>query len=93
MKSGQVVECPCNDGCPNGCPCPVYQCPAEPGPELSSVLVLDFIDNENKALVTNVAGEVTELVWTSEGEVMSLSLCSLTFQNEMFIYGQVLTTK
>ena len=82
-----IYECPCSDGCPNGCPCPVYQCPT-PGPQLESVLVLYY---ENKALMTSVAGDVTEFDWSTDGEVDSLSLCSLTFHNEMFIYGQVLT--
>ena len=30
-------NCPCNGGCPNGCPCPTYQCP---GDNLDSVLIL-----------------------------------------------------
>ena len=58
-------------------------------PVLDSVLVL--YDSTNKALVTNVAGDVAELDWKVEGEADSRSLCSLTFNNEMFIYGQVLT--
>ena len=26
--NNNLHECPCNDGCPEGCPCPVYECGA-----------------------------------------------------------------
>lgn len=55
--------------------------------QLDSVLVLYY---ENEALVTRVTGRVTQLDWSIEGEVDGRSLCSLTFRNELFIYGQVL---
>ena len=45
------------------------------------------------ALVTSVAGGVTELDWEVADNSDSRSLCSLAFKNEMFIYGQVLTNK
>ena len=51
------------------------------------------MNTPTKALVTNVAGDVTELDWKVEGEANSRSFCSLTFNNEMFIYGQVLTNE
>ena len=41
VKSQNVDNCPCNEGCPNGCPCPVYQCPS------SSVLILHTYDAPN----------------------------------------------
>ena len=41
FKSQNVDNCPCNEGCPNGCPCPVYQCPS------SSVLILHTYDAPN----------------------------------------------
>ena len=62
---------------------------SQPGPKLESVLVLY---DDRKALVTNVAGDdVTELDWEIEGEAITSSYCSLTFNNEMLIYGQILT--
>ena len=88
----QVNECPCNGGCPNGCPCPVYECPAIDAPGIDSILVLHYNDG-NKALVTNVDGAVNELDWVTEGEVYLPSHCSLQFKNQMFIYGQVFFTK
>lgn len=61
--------------------------PSQPGPELDSVLVLY---GDSKALVTNVAGNVIEFDWEIEGEAVSNSYCSLIFNNEMLIYGQIL---
>ena len=109
-----MKQCPCQEKCPGGCPCPGYDCEVtttteststsgttttpttattttttQPVPLPNSVLVVYY---DFKALVTNVAGEVTELDdWSNEGEARSDSQCSLTFQNEMLIYGQVLT--
>lgn len=48
---------------------------------------------EKQALVTNIAGDVTELDWSITGEVDERSFCSLTFHNEMYIYGQVLRSE
>ena len=62
----------------------------QPVQQLDQVLVLY---DSSKALLTNVAGDVTELDWKVEGEANSRSYCSLTFNNEMFIYGQVLTNE
>ena len=48
----------------------------------------DGFDSENRAtLVTSIDGDVTKLDWKNVGETDSSSLCSLTFKNEMFIYG------
>ena len=99
VTSAKVYECPCNDGCPNGCPCPVYHCPSvattttpttitHPVPQLETVLVLY---NSSMALMTGAAGDVTELDWEVKNMTNLDSLCSLTFKNEMFIYGQILT--
>ena len=66
----------------------MYECPSVDAPSFKSILVLHN-KSENKALVTNVDGAVTELDWVTEGEVYSQSHCSLTFKNEFYIYGQV----
>ena len=55
------------------------------------VLVLYIVVDVRKALVTNVVGDVTELDWKVDGSADPRSFCSLTFKNEMLIYGQVLT--
>lgn len=78
-----MEQCPCQAGCSNGCPCEAYECAANM--RLDSVLVLH---NATQALITNADGDVTELVgWTIDGEASSKSLCSLTFKNQMYIYG------
>ena len=58
---------------------------------LNSILVLHYKGgyNGNQALVTNVAGDVTELDWETEGQVHHQSHCEVTFMNEMYLYGQV----
>ena len=72
-------NCPCGLNCPNGCPCSNYKCPA--------VLVLY---NMNSVLVTNIKGDINEIKWTDGGEdISTYSLCSLTFQNRFYVFGQV----
>ena len=39
--------------------------------------------------MTNIADDVTELEWTTEGDVYPNSHCQLTFQNEMIIYERI----
>ena len=40
--SEQVNNCPCEENCPFGCPCPDYNCPSWENP--SSLLVLHWYD-------------------------------------------------
>ena len=61
--------------------------------QLNAVLILHgSVESETKikALATDIAGNVARVNLTNEDGASSNSFCSLTFQNEMFIYGQVL---
>lgn len=88
-----MEKCPCEEGCPQGCPCPDFNCPPQsPVVRGNSVLVLNtyrtkqavIIDSNGKEeLPTNdfmfLFGENTE-VYTS---------CHVTFRGDLFIYGGV----
>ena len=72
-------------GCPNGCPCPNYDC--QPDAALpNSVLVLY---GNTKALVTDVNGAEIALNWMADGDVDTRSFCSLVFEDAVYIFGQV----
>ena len=76
--SSNVDNCPCGVNCPNGCPCSSYKCPA--------ALVLH---NNNNALVTNIKGDRVGIEWNGGEDISAYSLCSLTFQNKFYVFGQV----
>ena len=72
-------------GCPNGCPCPNYDC--QPDAALpDSVLVLY---ENTKALITDVNGAEIALNWKAEDDVWTKSFCSLVFEDTVYIFGQV----
>ena len=78
-----ILDCPCNQFCPEGCPCPNYNCPSDK--VLDHVLVMHDV---NKASVINTDGLKRDLRWDSSPEVDEESFCSLQFQNEFYIFGQ-----
>ena len=79
-----ILNCPCNRNCPEGCPCPNYECPSDKN--LNHVLILH---NVGDAMVTNILGIQRTLVWNSDPDVNQESYCSLKFQNDFYIFGQV----
>ena len=78
VESSYVDNCPCGVHCSNGCPCSNYKCPA----------VLILYNNVN-ALVTNVKGHVSDIEWNGGDDISAYSLCSLSFQNKFYVFGQV----
>ena len=78
----RVEKCPCMVGCPNGCPCPDYQCSSE----FDSVLVI-YGGASLKAVVADVNGAEVRLDLTVEGDVYTNSFCSLMFEDNFYIFG------
>ena len=68
-----MLKCPCQEGCPSGCPCPDYECPSSdtttvstttttetatsPKPAYSDVLILNQYNSDNPAVITNASGK------------------------------------
>ena len=91
-----VSDCPCNEGCPQGCPCPNYECSTDitttqtskttTAPDYSG-LILAVYRNEAEATLTNSDGEIFDMEWENKGTVSAYGFCSLTYQNEHYIFG------
>ena len=93
-------ECPCQENCPNGCPCPKYPCQettstspsasttTSPVGQNKTVLVLNSVGPWQPALLINSAGRQDELkcFWAEDDAEASAS-CSLVWNNRLYIYG------
>ena len=78
-----MQKCPCQSGCPDGCPCPSYQCPSTS----ASVLILNTSSSSNVPVITNGDGfiEYPEIIYDKNTEVYQS--CSVIWLGELFIYG------
>ena len=93
--------CPCQSGCPNGCPCNVYQCP-ETTTAPSNTTTASTTSTITKAplpatevlvlhrrssIITNAAGrQDTNFDFVFDGTEVDNS-CSMTWQNNFYIFG------
>ena len=93
--------CPCQSGCPKGCPCPDYQCPAEtttsivtttettttPYVPRNSVLILA---HSTKAIITDGSGKeehpVKDFLFMFCENTEAHASCSVTWRGELFIF-------
>ena len=95
-------KCPCQAGCPNGCPCPDYQCPAiestttgvtttTPVLPGSSVLILNTRSSSNEAVITDGNGKEEhagdDFRFTFGENTEVECSCSITWHGELFIFG------
>ena len=81
-----VHDCPCNAGCPNGCPCPNYDCDVNLDRTFDSVLLL----NEQTAVLRSLEGDVFDFDYSVDDASYAYGHCSIVFNNENFILGWVL---
>lgn len=94
-----IVQCPCNEQCPHGCPCAGYECPmtttAVPTTTTAvsnskkSVLILNTHSSMNAPTITDAAGRAdTSGFWFKIEENAEVYFsCSLSFQGRNYIYG------
>lgn len=78
--------CPCGEECPNGCPCPVYDCKHQI--KRSPILVLNSYAPENLPMVIDGWGNSDSrfnFVFGRDTEI--LHSCSVVWQNDLFIFG------
>ena len=83
-----LEKCPCQSGCPNGCPCPNYQCDVAPPEHKSEVLVLNTYKPEHIPILTNANGRVDRNFFFLYGEKTEVfQSCGLTWRNQFYLFG------
>ena len=86
----ELKKCPCNENCPDGCPCPEFEC--ESPVTTSQVLILHlkepiYYDNTPVSMVADVTGAYTQTNIGDWGHAIVYKSCSLKFKNRMLVYG------
>ena len=98
-----LTKCPCQSGCPNGCPCPEYICPVTTtsaisttaDPSLTSILILNTQDREeprNIPVIINVRNgnveyPIDDFMFLYAKESEVYESCSMTWRGKFFIFG------
>ena len=86
-----LEKCPCHDGCPNGCPCPDYECPVVDKFTNSSVLILDTSTYGTARLtpvITDLNANVdTETIFKIEDDTDVFFSCGVKFKGYFYIFG------
>ena len=76
--------CPCQSGCPDGCPCPDYVCPST-SPD---ILILNTFSSSNLPRLTNSNGKDDSDIDFIMGENTQVERsCSLTWRGEHYVFG------
>ena len=99
----KTETCPCQSGCPNGCPCPDYLCPATTTqvisttlePSRTSVLILNTQGKHPEAphtpVVTDLSGKieypVDDFMFMYGKGTEVWKSCSLTWRGQFYIFG------
>lgn len=82
-----IDNCPCNKNCPNGCPCPKYDCDSG---SRTSVLMLNtrHAPVNPPAIITDLNGkfDTSHSLYIKEDSVVTHS-CGITFQGDFYVYG------
>ena len=93
-----LKNCPCRSLCPNGCPCPNYECPevtttaasteTTPAKRKNSVLVLSTYDGYKHPVITDANGRENYNFYFRFGENTSIYYsCSMIYKNDLFVFG------
>ena len=90
-------NCPCESGCPNGCPCPNYDCPSVnptiPPQQLTSVLILDRTYPAHVPALANFDHYTEDITvsWYDNGpdnrEYFFYEGCSVLYKGMNFLFG------
>lgn len=78
-----VGGCPCQPGCPDGCPCSVYECP-----DNTEVLILNTREPYNAPIITSAFGiEERDFHFAFDKGTEVYHSCAVTWRNQQFIFG------
>jgi hypothetical protein len=84
LYNDQLTSCPCNENCPDGCPCPIYECsPVQP----SSVLILNTYLSSSTPILTDLNGRADQADFVYEEQTAVEDSCSVVFNGHAYIYG------
>ena len=96
----QLAFCPCNENCPNGCPCPSYECPdqissttsvatttTEIAKKNTAVLVLNTSALSKPPMLIDVNGQGGDLANFEYGESEVYKSCSIVFNGRAYVFG------
>ena len=76
-------NCPCQQNCPDGCPCPNFEC-TDP----RAVLVLNSYYGPNVPVLIDAEGRFDTNLVTQFGEETQVhGSCSVTYRNKFYIFG------
>ena len=88
--------CPCQSGCPNGCPCPEYTCSTTTtalttttsSKSKTDILILSTGRDVNVPIITNGSGkDERDFSFVYEQGTEVYNSCSFTWQNRHFVFG------
>jgi len=81
-----LLDCPCHENCPDGCPCPNYECKGA-----ASILVINSASSSENAVLFEWGSHYERLnediPFTYGSGTQSYYSCSFTLNNEMYIVG------
>ena len=93
-------NCPCQENCPTGCPCPDYQCPATTTALTSStitsttttptdtwILVLNTYSSYNVPLIIDGRGQSKEIGFNYGSGTEVENSCSIVWRGQMVVFG------
>ena len=84
-----VSQCPCNEFCPNGCPCDGYQCPLPTAKPKDSVLILNTKKTNSPPMITDLTGRADSRgFWFKLEKYTEVSYsCAVNFKGRSYVYG------
>ena len=95
----QLFNCPCNEGCPSGCPCETYECPitttisptttttmSQPN---TSVLVLSTTNVKNRPIITDLNGnqDSRHFFFKFDDRTDAYYSCGLMYRGIYYLFG------
>ncbi|CAG5109592.1 Oidioi.mRNA.OKI2018_I69.chr2.g4112.t1.cds [Oikopleura dioica] len=90
--SQNILDCPCEENCPNGCPCPHYECEDPEAEELNSVLIMHGESGRDPALANFQSfTQDLKVSWYHNGpdrlEFSAKEGCSVLYKGRNYLFG------
>merc|ERR1711935_785802 len=93
----QLERCPCESGCPQGCPCPEYQCPSDESTTTTTQMMTTtttikmamlFLSTKKSSDTPRLIDTVGELSTSFDLNSQNVyGSCGVIFRNRQFIFG------